>query len=77
VIRLECPEPVRLARLAGRRDRSIVDEPVVFGPSLRKIPTDLVLDTHHSTPAQLVHQILRHLRRTHTTSQEARHGAGA
>ncbi|HEX5404631.1 MAG TPA: hypothetical protein VFX16_20270 [Pseudonocardiaceae bacterium] len=77
VIRLECSEQVRLTRLAGRHDRSIVDEPVVFGPSLRKIPTDLVLDTHQSTPAHSVHRILRHLHRTSTMPREARHDAGA
>ena len=77
VIRLDCPEQVRLARLASRHDRSIVDEPVVFGPSLHQIPTDLVLDTHQATPADIVHHILRHTHRTNRPPREAPHGAGA
>lgn len=76
VIRLECPEQVRLARLAGRHDRTIVDEPVVFGPSRRQIPTDLVLDTHQSTPKQIADHILRHVHQTNTTRREAHDGAG-
>jgi hypothetical protein len=77
VIRLECPEQVRLARLARRHDRSIVDEPAVFGPHLRQIHADLVVDTHQATPEEAVDRILCHLRPPTITHPEAPHGLGA
>jgi chloramphenicol 3-O-phosphotransferase len=45
IIRLECPEEVRQARLVERNDRSVIDERAVFGPALERIPVDLTVST--------------------------------
>ncbi|MGH3550648.1 MAG: AAA family ATPase [Pseudonocardiaceae bacterium] len=45
IIRLECPEEIRQARLVERGDLSTIDERAVFGPGLERIPVDLTLST--------------------------------
>jgi hypothetical protein len=70
LIRLECPDEVRRARLAGRSDHSIIDEPAVFGPMMTQIPTELTINTHTATPAEAVHRVLDHLRKRHPASLE-------
>lgn len=45
IIRLECPEEVRQARLVERGDLSTIDDRAVFGPALERIPVDLTLTT--------------------------------
>lgn len=65
LIRLECPDGIRRARLAGRDDRSTLDEPTVFGPLMSQIPTELTLNTHTATPTETVHRVLNHLRTRH------------
>jgi hypothetical protein len=70
LIRLECPDEVRRARLAGREDRSTLDEPAVFGPLMSQIPTELTLNTHLPTPTETVHRVLDHLCKRHTTPME-------
>lgn len=63
LIRLECPDEIRRARLAGRSDRSVLDEPIVFGPLMSRIPTELTINTHNATPPETVHSVLDHLRK--------------
>lgn len=75
VIRLECPDETRHARLAGRRDQSVIDEPAVFGPAISQIPAELVLNTHTATPAETVQGVLDHLRRKDATVKEVTRGA--
>lgn len=70
LIRLECPDGIRRARLAGRDDRSILDEPAVFGPLMSRIPAELTLGTHTATPTETVDRVLDHLRKRHTTPME-------
>jgi hypothetical protein len=69
LIRLECPDEIRCARLAGRSDRSILDEPAIFGPMMKRIPTELTLNTHIATPVEMVHRVLDHLRERHKSAQ--------
>lgn len=61
LIRLECPDETRRARLAGRADHFIIDEPAVFGPSMSQIPTELTLNTQTATPTETVQCVLRYL----------------
>ncbi|TDV44190.1 hypothetical protein [Actinophytocola oryzae] len=70
LIRLICPDDIRRARLAGRDDRSTLDEPALFGPLMSRIPTELTLTTHTATPTETVHRVLDHLRDRHTTASE-------
>lgn len=69
LIRLECPDDIRRARLADRDDQSTLDEPAVFGPLISRIPTELTLNTHTATPTETVHHVLNHLRERHTTTE--------
>lgn len=71
LIRLECPDDIRRARLAGRHDRSTLDDPAIFGPQMSRIPTELTLNTHTATPIESVHRVLDHLSARHTTATEA------
>lgn len=70
LIRLECPDDIRRERLLGRGDSSTVDEPTVFGPTMSRIPTELSLDTHDTSPTETVHRVLQHLRERHTAAVE-------
>jgi hypothetical protein len=70
LIRLECPDDIRRARLASRDDQSTLDEPAVFGPLMSRIPTELTLTTHLTTPTETVHRVLDHLRKRHITPME-------
>jgi cytidine deaminase len=70
VIRLECPDDIRRTRLAGRNDRSTLDEPTIFGPLISRIPTELILNTHTATPTETVHRVLTYLRERHTAAME-------
>jgi hypothetical protein len=70
LIRLECPDDIRRARLIDRNDRSTLNEPTVFGPAMSRIPTDLTLNTHLTTPRDAVHHVLDHLHERHTAAME-------
>lgn len=65
LIRLECPEHVRHARLATRADHTTIDEPAIFGPLISRIRTDLRIDTHRTTSHQAARVVLDHLRDRH------------
>lgn len=63
IIRLECPEEVRQARLVERGDLSTIDERAVFGPVLERIPVDLTLSTITSDIAATAEVVLARCRR--------------
>ena len=63
IIRLECPEEVRQARLVDRGDLSTIDEHAVFGPALERIPVDLTLSTNTSDIAATAEVALAQYRR--------------
>lgn len=75
LIRLECPDETRHGRLADRADHSIIDEPAVFGPAMSQIPTELTLNTHTATPAEIVQRVLEHLRTRDSTGLEVTRSA--
>ncbi len=67
IIRLECPEEVRQARLVERGDLSTIDERAVFGPALERIPVDLTLSTITSDIAATAEIALAGALATHRT----------
>ncbi|MGH3789530.1 MAG: hypothetical protein ACRDQ9_01790 [Pseudonocardiaceae bacterium] len=68
IIRLECPEEVRQARLMERGDLSTIDERTVFGPALERIPVDLTLSTITSDVVTTAKIGLAHVLATHRTA---------
>lgn len=65
IVRLECAPHVRLGRLADRADRSVVDEPALWGRALDAIPAALAIDTTDTSAVEAARRILNHLRANH------------
>lgn len=65
IIRLECREEVRQARLMERGDLSTIDESAVFGPALERIPVNLTLSTITTDVAATAEIALAHARAIH------------
>ncbi|MGH3849877.1 MAG: hypothetical protein ACRDRT_09270, partial [Pseudonocardiaceae bacterium] len=72
IIRLECPEEVRQARLVERDDLSTIDERTVFGPALERIPVDLTLSTITSDVGATAEIALAHALAIHHTATAQR-----
>ncbi|WP_051028001.1 cupin domain-containing protein [Nocardia higoensis] len=58
LVRVHCEESIRSSRLAGREDRTRLDERAVFGPALAAMRFDHEIDTSSTDPQSCAQQLL-------------------